>query len=80
MTESVPEGATVETAEERQRKQEEQEELAVEKLKNENDLLKERIEQLQLDVKTLSAKFPKVKASSFVLEHIFQNCDCNHRF
>lgn len=55
------EEAASESAEERQRRQEEEEELAVEKLKSENDELKERLEQLQLDIKTMSAKLPKVR-------------------
>lgn len=51
---------SVESAEERQRRQEEEEEQAVDKLKLENDELKERLEQLQLNVKTLSVKLPQV--------------------
>ncbi|XP_034246632.1 coiled-coil domain-containing protein 22 homolog [Thrips palmi] len=58
--ESVVEEAASESAEERQKRQEEEEELAVEKLKSENDDLRERLEQLQLDIKTMSAKLPKV--------------------
>ena len=59
--ESAVEESAPETAEERQKRQEEEEELAVEKLKSENDELREKLEQLQLDIKTMSAKLPKVR-------------------
>ncbi|KAE8750456.1 hypothetical protein FOCC_FOCC002750 [Frankliniella occidentalis] len=64
-----------ETAEERQKRHEEEEELAVEKMKCENDELKDRIEQLQLDMKTLSAKLPQVLEESDIAERTLMDAE-----
>ncbi|KAK3916236.1 Coiled-coil domain-containing protein 22-like protein [Frankliniella fusca] len=62
-----------ETTEERQKRLEEEEELAVEKIKCENDELKDRIEQLQLDIKTLSAKLPQVMEERDIAERTMKD-------
>ncbi|KAJ1530455.1 hypothetical protein ONE63_005357 [Megalurothrips usitatus] len=73
--EIVPTEAVSETSEERQRRQEEEEEHAVEMLKNENEELKERLEQLQLDIKTLSAKLPQVLEERDLAERTLQEAE-----
>lgn len=73
--ESAVEECASETAEERQKRQEEEEELAVEKLKSENDELREKLEQLQLDIKTMSAKLPKVLEERDVAERTLKEAE-----